>query len=109
MEESATISLYQNSIPNFVEAEMERLYQHMCSSFSHLKAYGGIADNTSTYVVRRNGEVTVVLLFRVEENKVLVLNQQIRLDEEEIDRFARHIFATNRFVNVISFPVIETD
>lgn len=106
--ETVSISLYQNSVPEFAELEMERLYQHMYASISHLKAYGNMADNTSTYVARKNGEVTVVLLFRLEQNRIRVLNEQIRISQEEIDRFTQFVFGHFKTVNVVSFPVVDT-
>jgi hypothetical protein len=104
-----TVSVYRNSVPPYVNAEMDQLYQHRYASFLQLKIYGQITDTTSTYEVRESGKVTVILLFDVENAKVRVLNEQISLDEDEIERFARHIFASFEFVNVISFPVIQAD
>ena len=105
--EDIEISLYRHSVPDFVEVETERLYQHMYASASHLEACGAIDGRTNTYVVRIDGVVRVVLLFLIEGKQVRVLNEQIRIDKEEVDRFAKAVFSTFDFVNLISFPVIE--
>jgi hypothetical protein len=103
-----SISLYENTVPPFVESELERLYRNTFSTLSHFRVYGDITDDTSTYVVRENGTAIAVLLFRLSQNRVQVLNEQINVDAREIERFTNYIFATFRSVNVISFHAIRT-
>lgn len=104
-----SISLYEKAIPLFVESELERLYRNTFSTLSHFKAYGDITDDTNTYVVRENGTAVAVFLFRLSQNRVRVLNEQINVDAKEIERFVNYIFATFRSVNVISFHAIRTN
>ncbi len=101
------ISLYENEVPPFVEAEMERLYENVYTSLARFHIYGEAA-NASAYVVRKGGKVITALVFRREQNEVKVLNQQIRIEEAEIRRFANAIFARFKSVTAISFWAIET-
>jgi hypothetical protein len=70
---------------------------------------GGLPRDTSTYVVRQDGRMTTVLLFHVENRRVQVLNEVIRLGQDEIDRFAAFIFERFPDVELIAFKAIETD
>lgn len=106
--EDITISLHANSVPPFVDEAMDQLYQHMHSSFAYHSIYGNITPETNTYVVRENEEIVALILFCIEDEKVRVLNQQLRLDTEEIQRFCDHIFKTHQSIRVVTFPVIES-
>ncbi|WP_136418644.1 GNAT family N-acetyltransferase [Herbaspirillum sp. ST 5-3] len=107
--ENTSIALYQNPIPPHVESDMEELYQHRYASYLQLRVYGHITENTRTYVASRNGKTSVALIFRLEADRACVLNEQMWIAEEEIERFVRHIFDAFPNVNVVSFPVIRTD
>lgn len=107
--ENISISIYRNALPPQVQLEMEDLYQHRYASYLQLKVYGHITEDARAYVARKNGKAIAALIFRVEPGKVSVLNEQMRLGEDEIARFARHIFATYPSVDVISFPVVQAD
>ncbi len=103
------ISLFDNSVPVAVETDLERLYQNPYSTLAHHRLYSGLCTGVSTYVARENGVATAVFLFRRENGRIRVLNEQIRIDADEINRFARYLFATFHTVDVISFHAIETD
>lgn len=107
--DNVTISVYQDSIPALVQTEMEQLYQHRYASYEQLKVYGHITQETMAYVARKGNKALGALIFRVEQGKVSVLNEQMRLEEEEIARFARHVFLRYPSVHAISFPVVQAD
>jgi hypothetical protein len=102
------ISCYENEVPAFVEVELDRLYGSLYSSLAHFRIFGGI-ENASTYVVRANRTVIAVLLFRHDRGKVRVINEGMKISEQEIARFVNYIFTVFRFVQVISFHAIQTD
>jgi hypothetical protein len=56
-----------------------------------------------------NGRALAVFLFRANKSSMSVLNEQISVDEQEIERCARHIFSTLPLVHVISFYAIATN
>ncbi|RJG06993.1 GNAT family N-acetyltransferase [Noviherbaspirillum cavernae] len=105
--DSVTVSLYEHSVPSFMEAEMDRLYEHIHSSLAQFRVYGNLADATSTYVVRKDGKVTTALLFQISKTHVRVLNEQISIDSQELERFANHIFTTYKSVHRITFHAIR--
>jgi hypothetical protein len=100
---------YDNEVPAFVEAELERLYGHIFCSLVHFTAYGGLPADTSTYVVRKNNRIATIFLFRRKGTRVSVINEGMTLDDEDTKRFASHIFAAYKSVNVISFNAVQGD
>jgi len=88
---------------------MDHLYQHLFSSLTRFRIYGDIASDTSTYVALKDDKPVCVLLFRADKNKVHVLNEQIDIRAEEIERFTRAIFARFKAVDVISFHAVKAD
>lgn len=106
--EAISILCYENEVPPFVVAELNRLYENLYSSFAHLHA-GGKLDKASTYVVRKGREIVTLLLFRMDGRRLTVLNEVIRIDEEDIYRFASHIFAAFQSIQVISFRAVQTN
>jgi hypothetical protein len=102
------IHFYRNEVPPYVEAEMERLYENTFSSIGLLKINGCLDERTHTYVVTSLGQVTTILLFRLEERTVKVLNEVIKIDQSDIDRFAAFVFQTFASANAIVFHAIQT-
>jgi hypothetical protein len=102
------VSWHENEVPAFVEAELERLYGSLFSSLAHYRIYGG-TENASCCVMRKNGDVTGILLFQRDAHSVRVINEWIRLDEEDIRRFASWIFARYPTVGRLSFHAVELD
>jgi hypothetical protein len=105
--EEMTISCHEREIPSFVERELEQLYQNIHCSLAFFRKFRKLED-VSTYIVRKGGEATAVFLFKCENRKVAVLNEMIRIDDEEIHRFANYVFARYSGVAVITFQAIQT-
>lgn len=108
MPESPTSFHYQGEIPQFVGAELERLYGNLYTSLPHL-SFEGRLDRASTYVVRDQGKLTTVLLYDVDRNEVNVLNEVIDIGRTDIARFSSYIFNELKHVDVIRFRAIHTD
>ena len=106
--EEITISCYENDIPDFVPSEIDRLYENLFSSIVQFKIYGDL-HQVSTYVVKKNGRVTTLLLFVLERARASVLNEVICISEEEVNRFSNFIFSRFPQTTAISFKAIETD
>lgn len=105
-QEGITVACYPDEIPGFVEQELVRLYGCIFSSLQHFRIYGG-TERIGTYVARQGDRVVSVLLFRIEHRKARVLNEFIRLGEQEIIRFTETIFAAFPSVRSVSFNAIE--
>ena len=104
-----TISHYENTVPPFVEPELDALYGHVFSSLAQFRVYDGIDGSTHTYVARSGERTEALLLFRIAGRRLHVLNEQIAMDADDINRFARYVFATWPDVDVIRFPAILAD
>ncbi|GAB3555078.1 hypothetical protein GCM10027343_43710 [Noviherbaspirillum agri] len=88
---------------------MEHLYQHRYASYEQLQVYGHVSRDTIAYVAHRGDTLVAALLYRVAAGRVTVLNEQMRLNEEEIERFAGHVFSSYPSVHAISFPVVQAE
>lgn len=83
---------YPQQIPPFAEREMERLHAGRYSSMPHFQVYGHAAG-ASTYVARRHGVPSALLLYRRDGAVARVLNEAIPLSVDEARRFARHVLS----------------
>jgi hypothetical protein len=102
------IRFHDDEVPAFVEAELERLYQCVMSTVARFDIYDA-APNASTYVVREDGHITTLFLFRREGDHVTVYNEQMWIAAPEIRRFADAVFARYPQVALVSFYAIDTD
>jgi hypothetical protein len=102
------VACYDNRVPAFVEAELERLYGSIYASIGMFRFDGSLAA-ASTYAVWTEGRLTTLLLYRRENDIVTVLNGSIALTQEEIERFAATMFARYRAVSAVAFNAISTE
>jgi hypothetical protein len=107
--DGVVISCYDSEVPSFVEPELQRLSGHICCSLRYLTMYGKVPAHTSTYIVRKNHQIVTIFLFRREGSRVRVLNEHMMIGEEDLARFAGHIFSAYASVNVIEFYAVPTD
>jgi hypothetical protein len=101
------IAFYENQIAPFAERQLELLYQCVMSTIARFDIWDA-APGASTYVARSRGKISALLLFRREEGRVTVYNQQVSIAAHEIARFARAVFARYPDVTLISFYAIDT-
>jgi hypothetical protein len=106
--EIISISCYENEVPTFVEAELQRLYGNLFSSLPHLRFHNNRRD-TSTYIVRKGETAITIFLYQHDGSNVRVLNQVIRVDEEDMTRFSDFIFSKFATTTSISFDYVITD
>lgn len=103
-----SISCLENEVPAFAVDEIERLHGHLYCLPSYLEMTGQLAG-AGTYVVRRDGTPVTVLLFRREKNEVVVISEFVTLTAEDIQRFAKYMFGTDKSVKVVSFSRVRAD
>jgi hypothetical protein len=108
-QDGITIACYQNQIPPFIEAEMERLYQNIFSSMAQFRVYGALAGAVNTYVVWKDRRIVTIFLFSREKGRVQVLNEVIQVSRQDVDRFANYLFSAFGTISAISFRAVRTD
>jgi hypothetical protein len=104
-ESSATC--YLNEIPDFVGPELARLYQTLHSSLPFFELFRS-TDGVNCYVARRGGRPVHIFVFALRGNCLEVFNEMIEVGEEELQRFAEHVFARFAHVDLIRFRAIRT-
>jgi hypothetical protein len=108
LNEQITTLCYENEIPPYVEHEIERIYGNFFSTLEQFRESGRIKD-ASTYVVFSGEKISTIFLFSIVENEVRVLNEVIKVSQNEVDQFSNYIFSTYGSVDVILFHAIDTD
>jgi len=101
-----SIQCYDRDVPPFMEAALERLYGNLFSSLAYYRTFGG-AENASAYVMRDGKAIVCAWLFRRSGNTVRVINEGIRIHQDDVMRFAGYIFGAYPEVNVISFHAVR--
>ena len=104
-----SIACYENEVPSFIEAELERLYGNIFSSLKQFRTYCGSETAISTYIARQGTDIATVILFTREGARVRVLNEVIALDSAEVADFAEYIFGAYKSAQVIDFHAVRTD
>lgn len=102
------IACYINEVPDFVEAELVRLYHTLHSSMAYFRIFRS-ADKLSCYVASRDGVPVTILLFLFANGTIKVVNEMIEIDPAELSRFAQYMFANFPLSSVISFKAVKTD
>jgi len=105
--EEVSVRIFENEIPEFVEPEMNRLYGNFFCSPARLGLMGE-ADKKNTYAACSDEEIVTLFLFSLENERVRVLNELIKISDEEINRFADDMFSHYPAVGAISFRAVET-
>lgn len=96
-------------LPPSVDAELQGLYNNIHSTLAHLRIYGGLADVTHTYIERRHGNALAVFLLCMDGDTVRVVNEGMRIGEEELERFAAHVFARWPGVRAIAMHAVQSE
>lgn len=102
------IAIYENEIPGFVEAALEKTYCNIYCTIRRIGVYESLAG-VSTYVVTDGGEVETLILFRIVGRTVFVLNQQILMRTEQITEFCESIFTRYRMASRIEFYALDAN
>ncbi|MDF3036262.1 MAG: family N-acetyltransferase [Paucimonas sp.] len=103
-----TVACYHNDVPDFIDAELQRLYSSIYSSLQQYRVYADDAD-TSTYILRENGKIASIFLFKKQGNRVRVLNEVVAVSEEDMRRFAMYVFSTFPEISAVFFKAVRTD
>ncbi len=102
----ASVSCYLNEIPAFVGPELARVYGTLHSSLPFFELFRS-TERTNCYVTWRDGRAAEIILFAVRGKRVEVLNEMIEIGADELQRFARHVFAAFPEAGVIRFRALK--
>jgi hypothetical protein len=103
------IVCYENAVPPFIEAELERLYGNIFSTLAEISIYRGNLENINTFVAYKGADLASVLLFERNATSVKVINEGVRINSGELQQFADYIFGTYGSVRVISLHAVESE
>jgi hypothetical protein len=103
----AFISCYIHEIPSFIETKLVKAYAALHSSLPFFKVFRSI-DHASCYVAERKDHPSTVLVFKIRNRQVEVLNEMIEIEPQEIRRFAYYIFGRFDKVDIINFKALQT-
>ncbi len=107
VESAISITCFDNEIPAFVEPALNMLYGSLYSSMAQFRVYGGI-ENASTFVAWRDQNIVAILLFRIEDRQVRVVNEGMPIDDATVTCFAGYIFDRFHFIDLILFNAVES-
>lgn len=94
-----------DSVPPFLPAELDALYQHLNASFRH-HVFRDRAHGARAYVARGEDGPLAIFLFHIEKKRLRVLNEMVEIPAEEIERFACFAFECFPAISTISFSLI---
>lgn len=100
------VQVFGGAIPGFAEQHLDRLYGTLYSSLAYFRTCDTL-EGVHTYVARTNGEITAILLYRIDGVTIRVVNEGMRLSEHEVQRFCSHMFARHGTVAMIRFHAVQ--
>jgi hypothetical protein len=86
---------------------MDVLYGHLHASPLYHEVYGNLTVGTRTCVIREGGNVAGVILYRIEQDRARVLNEQCAFPRNVVEAFAQHVFAHFSEVTAVCFPAMR--
>lgn len=99
---------YDGYIPDFVELELELLYESPFTTITRFRQYRTLLS-LNTYVAYYDYDVTAIIIFDIVGDEAQVLNEQISLAASRITCFSRSVFESYPMVNKVRFYAIETN
>ena len=103
---SLITSIHENDVPAFAAVALDRLYGTLYASARHLQLCNDFHPVPHSWVCYQQGEISGVLLFRIESARAMVLTEMIMLSRTQADAFVRSVFARYPRVKTISFNAI---
>jgi hypothetical protein len=102
------LTLYEGHVPDFVEAELDRLYGVRYSTWPHFTTQYAMAT-ASTFTMSHHGKRSTVLLFSIRKNVLTVLNEGIRMDAFTMAKFTGFMFGRMGQLAAICMNAIEAE
>ncbi|WP_208278089.1 GNAT family N-acetyltransferase [Massilia oculi] len=83
---------YENAIPDFAEAALERLYANIYCTLTRIGIYERL-DDIHTFAAADEHDVVLLILFRIDRDTVRIVNQQVALSAGDLAYFAANVFS----------------
>jgi hypothetical protein len=83
---------YENTIPDFADAALERLYANIYCTLTRIGIYERL-DDIHTFVAADEHDIVLLILFRIDRNTVRIVNQQVALSQDDLAYFAVNVFS----------------
>ncbi len=83
---------YENTIPAFADAVLERLYTNIYCTLTRIGIYERI-DNIHTFAAADEHDIVLLILFRLDCDTVRIVNQQVALNSADLAYFAVNVFS----------------
>lgn len=103
-----TFQLFPPPVPQFIEQEVERLYENVYCTVARMRVYGFDGD-AYTFISKYKGNIADIFIFRIRGATASVLNQQITIPECRIRYFVDTILSLFLRVKVVSFHAIDVE
>lgn len=99
--------IHEQAVPDFASQALDRLQGSLYASLKYLQLCEPGQVLPHTWVGYRNGEITGVLLFRIQGRCVKVISEVIVLDPCQIDAFSNCVFRHFPIVRRIVFNAVS--
>jgi len=83
---------YENAIPDFAEAALERLYANIYCTLTRIGIYERL-DDIHTFAATDEHDIALLILFRIDRDTVRIVNQQVALSAGDLAYFAVNVFS----------------
>jgi hypothetical protein len=99
---------YRQGIPDVLARKIDLLYGALFSSPLQLRLSGKLHDETWVYQSASAASIHSIFLFECDGPEIKVLNEQIKTNPSEIERFVEYLFDLHPAVSSIVFFGIDT-
>lgn len=102
----ASIKFYEDGIPEFIESELESLYECHMTTIIRFRQYYPL-DTAYVYTSYNRNQITTAIVYRKAKDKVIVYNEQMHIPAAELNRFVRAIYQRYPDVSQIHFYALD--
>ncbi len=94
-------------LPGYLWPALEKHSQSIFCTEPHLRIHGTLTSDIEAWVMRRDGRITGLWLFRRQGRKARVLNEVMAVSVDEMDQFADALFARYSELDMIELHALH--
>ncbi len=94
-------------LPGYVWPALEKHSQSIFCTEPHLRIHGSLTSDIEAWVMRRDGRIAGLWLFRRHGRKACVLNEVMAASVSEVEQFADALFASFSELDVIELHAVH--